>query len=352
MTYRRRLLVFIPSFLAFLLISCTTISPLDGPRSGVDLTLSEEYYEQAVSVLEEKNIGQALILLLRSLGRNPDNERALTLFESINGSLVSEAHFIKEPITRGRGLERPLNFFLYYVVGEEVYPVPDIPVRFEFLSGTGELTEEAVTSDAGLAKCYVERIDTYEKGVTVEAVPFLDYDGKRRNLEHLAQRYVFSNVSLLEQTQHVYLLFDNSDRELNSNQFSHIKNSFIGLFHENEFNDVEFHYMTEEILFNRALQLDRPSINVLSDADMLFLVRVKTAFISQQSVDFFFSNADILLQVVDTKALSVMVREQVSRRGAGKTRALSADQAVVNAVSDISRQLDLFLKEVRSKYGV
>jgi hypothetical protein len=352
MTYCCRLRVFIPSLLAFLLISCTTISPIDGPRSGVDLTLSEEYYEQAVSVFEDRDIGEALMLLLRSLERNPDNGRARELFDRINNALVSEAHFMKEPITRGRGLERPLNLFLYFVEGEEVYPVPDIPVRFGFLSGAGVLTEEAVTSDAGLAKCYVERIDTFEKGVTVEAVPFLEYDGKRSDLEQLAQRYVFSTVSLLEQTQHVYILFEDANPELNATRYSHIENSFIDLFHENGFKDVEFHNMAEGILFTRALKLDRPSIDALTDSDLLFLVRVRTAFISQQSVDFFFSSADILLQVVDTKAPSTLLQEEVSRRGAGKTRALSADQAVFNVVSDISRQLDLFLKEVRSRYGV
>jgi len=352
MTYFRRLCVFVPSLLAFFLISCTTISPVDGPARGVDLTLSREYYEQAAAALEEKNIDDALILLLRSLERNPDNEEAGELFEHISESLVSESHFIKEPITRGRGMERPLSFFLYYKLGDEVYPVPDIPVRFEFLTGTGTLTGEAVTNDAGLARCYVERIDSFERGVTIEAWPYLEYDGSKRRLEYLGQRYVFSTVSLLEQPQHVYILFDNLNRELNSFQYSHIKNTFSRLFQENGFNNVQFRYMTEEILFNRALQMDRSSIDVLSDSDMLFLIKVETAFLSQQSVDFFFSSADILLQVIDTKGPSLLFGERVSRRGAGKTRDLSADQAVVNAVNDITRQFDLYLKEVRRKYGV
>jgi len=344
--------VFTFSLLVFLLIACSTISPVDEPVGAIDLALSEEYLERAGRALEEQRIHEAYIYLLKSLERNPENLKSRMTLENLNESLVSESHFIKEPITRGRGLERPLSFFLYHTAGEEVLPVPDVSVRFGFIEGTGALTEEAVTNDAGLAKCYVERIDTYEKGITIEAIPYVEYNSETVSLRHLAQQYVFSTVSLLEQIQHVYVLFDNPDRNVNSEQFAYMKNSLIRLFHENEFNEVQFHYMTEEILFNRALELDRSSIGVLTDSDMLFLVQVQTAFLSQQSVDFFFSGAQILLQIIDTKAPRIVFSEEVSRRGAGRTRELSAYQAVVNAVNDIARQLDLYLKEARRIYGV
>jgi hypothetical protein len=186
----------------------------------------------------------------------------------------------------------------------------------------------------------------------VEAAPYLEYEGKVIDLKDLAQSYVFSTVSLLEQTQHVYVYIEDGDRDATAGQFSFIKGEFLDLFNENEFVDVQFHYMTEKILFNRALGLDRASIDVLTESDLLLLVEVKTSFVSQQSVDFFFTNAHILLQVIDTNGPDISFREEVLKRGAGRTRALSAVQAVENAVNELLPQLNLFLKETRRLYGV
>jgi hypothetical protein len=258
---------------------------------------------------------------------------------------------MKEPITRGRGMEHPLSYLLYYQPHEEAQPVPDIPIKFRFIDGSGVLTENAVTNDAGIAKCYVERIDTFDQGITIEAVPVIQFNGASIILEHLVQSFVYSTVSLLEQTQHVYVLFKNPDQEWGSQQFAYLRSSLSRLFRENEFINAQFHYMTEEILFNRALSLDRSSIDILTDADSLFLMRVETSFLSQQSVDFFFSNAHIVLDVVDTNSRAISYTDEVTRRGAGKTEEFSAYQAVVNAVNDIVRNLDLHLKEARRIHG-
>jgi hypothetical protein len=81
-------------------------------------------------------------------------------------------------------------------------------------------------------------------------------------------------------------------------------------------------------------------------------MRVETSFLSQQSVDFFFSSAHIVLEVVDTNSPAVTFTDEVTRRGAGKTKELSAYQAVVNAANDLARNLDLYLKEKRRIHGV
>jgi hypothetical protein len=347
--------IFILSLLGFLLLSCTSISPVNEPVRAVDLAMSDEFYEQASVALEELRINDAFVYLLKSLERNPDNIEARQTYERLNESLVSESHFMKESITRGRGMEHPLSFLLYYRSEDETLPVADIPVRFAFVEGTGNLTEHAVTNDAGIAKCFVEEIDSYERGVTIEAVPYVGEAGRSVSLDNLARRYVFSTVSLLEQTQHVYILFDNfesTDRNANNKQFSHIQNSLMRLFHDNEFHDVQFHYMTEKILFNRAQDLDRSSIDILTDAENLFLIQVRTSFLSQQSTDFFFSDALISLEIIDTNTPRIVFSEEVNRRGAGRTKSNSAFQAVVNTVNEISPKLDLYLKEARRLHGV
>jgi len=344
--------IFSISFLLFLLASCATTSPVDGPAQTVDLTLSDEYYEKAELTLEEGNVYDTFIYLLKSLDRNPENEKARLLLDSLHASLVSELHFMKEPITRGRGMEHPLSYLLYYQPHEEAQPVPDMPIKFRFAEGAGVLTEDAITNDAGIAKCYVERIDSFDQGITIEAMPVIQYNGASIALDHLVQSYVYSTVSMLEQTQHVYVLFENPNQEWGSQQFAHLRSSLSRLFRENEFSNVQFHYMTEEILFNRAQALDRSSIDILTDADSLFLMRVETSFLSQQSVDFFFSSAHIVLEVVDTNSPAVTFTDEVTRRGAGKTKELSAYQAVVNAANDLARNLDLYLKEKRRIHGV
>jgi hypothetical protein len=300
----------------------------------------------------EGDLYDTYLNILKSLERNPENKKARLLLDRLHNSLLSESHFMKEPITRGRGMDHPLSYLLYYKADGEVVPASDIPVHFRFVEGTGVLTQEAVTNDSGIAKCYVEQIDSFDRGVTIEAVPVIEYNGNSITLEHLAQTYIFSTVSMLEQTQHVYVFFQNPDQEWGGEQFSHLRNSLSRLFRENEFHDVQFHYMTEEILFNRATALDRASIDILTDADTLFLIRVETTFLSQQSVDFFFSNAHIVLEVIDTSAPAVTFTDEVIRRGAGKTKELSAYQAVVNAAKDLTRNLDHYLTEMRSIHGV
>jgi hypothetical protein len=58
------------------------------------------------------------------------------------------------------------------------------------------------------------------------------------------------------------------------------------------------------------------------------------------------------LEVIDTQSPAFAHTEVVNRRGAGKTKELSAQQAVVNAAQDIATSLDLYLKDIRRKYGV
>ena len=344
--------IFSASFLLFLLISCATTSPVDEPVRTVNHALSNEYYTKAELSLEKGNLYDTFLNILKSLERNPGNEKARLLLERLQDSLLSESHFMKEPITRGRGMDYPLNYLLFYKPEREVVPVSDIPVKFRFVEGTGVLTQGAVTNDAGIAKCYVEQIESFDQSVIIEAVPVIEYDGNSFTLDQLAQTYVFSTVSMLEQTQHVYVFFQNPDQEWGGEQFSHLRSILSRLFRENEFLDVQFHYMTEEILFNRATALDRASIDILTDADTLFLIRVETTFLSQQSVDFFFSNAHIFLEVIDTSAPAVTFSDEVIRRGAGKTKEMSAYQAVVNAANDLARNLDLYLTEMRSIHGV
>ena len=343
--------IFSISFLLFLLVSCTSTSQVNETVQTVDLALADEYYERAELFLEEGNVHDTFINLMKSLDRNPAHEKARLLFDSLSRSLVSESHFMKEPITRGKGMEHPLSYLLFYQQDEHVQPVPDMPVEFRFVKGSGIITEGAVTNDAGIAKGYIERIDDFDQGITVEAIPVIQYNGSTIQLDHLARVYVYSTVSMLEQTQHVYILFENPDRDWGTQQFDHIKESFSALFRENEFNNVQFHNMAEAILFERALSLDRSSINILTDADRLFLIRVETNFVSQQSVDFFFSAAHIVLDVIDTNSPSVSFTHEVSRRGAGKTKELSAYQAVVNTVNDMSEKMDIYLKDTRRMHG-
>jgi hypothetical protein len=336
----------------FLLVSCTTTPQVNGPVRNVDSALSDEYYRRAELTLADGKVYETFQNLMNSLDRYPGNEKSRTMFEDLSASLVSESHFLKEPITRGRGMEHPLSFLLFYEQGNSIEPLPDIPVTFRFLEGSGVITQGAVTNDAGIAKGYIERIDEFEQGITVEAVPVLRYNGSSIELSDLSQTYVYRTVSLLEQTQHVYILFENPDPDWGTQQFSHLKESLSELFRKNEFTDVVFHNMTEEILFNRALSLDTSSIGVLTEADRLFLMRVETSFVSQQSIDFFFSAAHIVLNVIDTRVPAVSFSDEVQRRGAGKTRERSAYQAVVNTVADITENLDPYLKETRRIHGL
>jgi hypothetical protein len=227
-----------------------------------------------------------------------------------------------------------------------------MPIQFQFTDGNGLLTADAITNDAGIAKCYVERIETYDQTVSIEARIVLDSNGRSIQLDSLSQNYTFSSISILDQPQRVYIYFESTDTSETSAQFTYLSGFITELFYENGFSDVESIYMKEKILFSRALSMDLQSINVLATSENLVLTRVNTYFISQQSVDFFFSRANIMIQIIDPGSQTILFRDEVQTKGAGSTRARSAYQAVVNAMTELGKNVDLYLKESRKVHGV
>jgi hypothetical protein len=314
--------------------------------------ISEDYYTGAMEALGDRDIHRTLLLLMNALEKDPENTKFKAEIDNIISSLLSESHYRMETITKGEGLSNPLYFLLYYKSEDELYPVYDMPIQFHFTGGTGLLTSDAITNDAGIAKCYVERIEAYDQTVSIEARIVLDLNGRSIQLDSLNQNYTLSSISILDQPQRVYIYFESTDVSETNTQFSFLSGFITELFRQNGFSDIECIYMKEKILFNRALAIDLPSINVLAGSENLVLTRVETSFISQQSVDFFFSSALITIQIIDPGSLAIQFLDEVQKKGAGSTRERSAYQAVVNAMNELGENVDLYLKEKRKAHGV
>ncbi len=335
-----------------ILSSCVAIPVTQDVSRPSENPISEDYYKRALEAVDERDIHRALLLLIKALEKDPDNTKIKIEIDNLVSSLLSESHYRMETITKGKGLSNPLYFLLYYKRDEELYPVYDMPIHFQFTDGMGLLTADAITNDAGIAKCYVERIDNYDQTISIEASIVLESDDRSIQLDSLSQSYTFSSISILDQPQRVYIYFESTDTLETSAQFTYLSGFITEIFFENGFSDVECIYMKEKILFNRALSMDLASINVLANAENLVLTRINTSFISQQSVDFFFSSANIMIQIIDPGSLTILYRDEVQKKGAGSTRERSAYQAVVNAMNELGKNVDLYLKELRKVHGV
>ena len=313
--------------------------------------ITEEYLREAESAEENLEIAKALDLILRARSRQPENRKVVRALKKIAGSLESEVYCAKETIRMGEGLSAPLQFFLFYRRGAERLPVPDIPVLFDFIEGNGTLTGEAVTNDLGIAKCFVEEISDFGESVVIGARVALRMEGPLPpELEGLDQSCRFSAVSLLDLPNSLVL-----SPALSPGTEGAVCERLVARFKGKGFSRVWCGESADAELFNRAFEMDKSSLRLLGGqnaARILVLVDGRTGFVSQQSADFFVSETELSLKMIDAESFELYFESTASEKGAGPTRERSAEQALLNALGRVQADLDRYLEEVRRNHGV
>jgi hypothetical protein len=359
---------FLYSMLSFLLFSCagatlrndTVRQPLPAENGGAGNgesaekeldPVTAEYLREAESAEENLEIAKALDLILRARSRQPENRKVVRALKNIAGSLESEMYCARETVRVGEGLSAPLQFYLFYRRGAERLAVPDIPVHFDFIEGNGKLTGEAVTNDIGIAKCFVEEISDFGESLVIGASVALGVEGPLPpEIEDLDRSCRFSAVSLLDLPNSLVLspsLPPATERE--------VCERLVARFKGKGFSRMSCGGTAAAELFNRAFEMDRPSLRLLGGqnaARILVLVDGRTGFVSQQSADFFVSEAEFSLKMIDAESFELYFESTASEKGAGPTRERSAEQALLNALGRAQADLDRYLEEVRRNHGV
>jgi len=313
--------------------------------------IAEEYYREALVKLKEKNISEALILLLRATHHNPHDSKIKRELNRLLSSLESEGNYRSEVIQKGSGLESPLQYILYYNTSRGKHPVSDIPVRFTFRVGRGILTENAITNDLGIAKCFIEKITDFDRAIIIEATIFLDIHQEETVFDYLTQEYVFRNISIFDVPHSIVLYVD----KVPDNCPPGLCDEALEPFHAHGFSDVRCYCIENKDLFRSAFLLDKSAITLLNNdtqSDIIVLVRIKPSFVMRQSIDFYLYDALAEIKIIDTHTFLLQFEENTTERGAGRSSEESEYQAILSAIRSLNKKVDEYLSRLRRRNGI
>jgi len=313
--------------------------------------IAEEYYREALVKLKEKNISEALILLLRATHHNPHDSKIKRELNRLLSSLESEGNYRSEVIQKGSGLESPLQYILYYNTSRGKHPVSDIPVRFTFRVGRGILTENAITNDLGIAKCFIEKITDFDRVIIIEATIFLDIHQEETVFDHLTQDYVFRNISILDVPHSIVIYVD----KVPDNCPPGLCDEALEPFHAQSFSDVRCCCIENKDLFQSAFSLDKSAVTLLNNdtqSDIIVLLMVKPSFVMRQSIDFYLYDALAEIKIIDTHTFLLQFEENTTERGAGRSSEESEYQVIVSAIRSLNKKVDEYLSRLRRRNGI
>jgi hypothetical protein len=333
-----------------LAVSCSSLPADHQKTETITLVLADRYYDQAVEALDQKDVHRALRLLLTSLERDPHHEKAQKSFERITGNLHAEAVYTHEEVKLDRGLSKPLHYFLVYREDGQQYPVKGMPVRFRFLHGEGSLTGYDITDDAGIARCYVDRVDRFGDSLIIRGAAVVETEKEERVLDAAGVSFIFGSVSPLDREQRVIVHLDWLG---NAQRYDYLRQELRAVFEQQGFTRIGFDYVDDGYLFRRALQGDRGILSALSGSGepaSMLLVGVEQIAHSQDSPDF--HRAVMRVSVQYLVAETPLFRERFEQRGAGSTETEAGDQAFAGAIEQLADILDTYLDLYRRTYGV
>jgi hypothetical protein len=227
-----------------------------------------------------------------------------------------------------------------------------MPVRFGFRRGAGSLTERDITNDAGIARCYVERIVDFSRSVVIEAaVPHPLAEDEV--IEKLTRVYTYGRLSPLEQPQRIFVHFG-EPRFARPGRIETLLSGLVTAFEEAGFSNTETTYMEEPTIFTRAFGGDPPTIDLLSGpatAGTLLLCMVGAPRTTQQSSDFHRSLISVQLRFIEPESRMVTFEDEVEGRGAGATADEAERRAFRRGLEAVLQSIDTHLTDMRRKHG-
>jgi len=282
--------------------------------------------------------------------KNPDNQDIKNDLNKLYDSIESEAFYKKETIKKGHGLKAPLQFILSYKEGDNHYPVANMPVYFHFIEGKGIISEESITDDTGIAKCFIEEITDYDKEVIIEAYIELKLNGECHVINSLIQRYTLNSTSIFDLPQTIFIFVDDDKNNIIKDIYTSSCNLLAGLFISSGFSNIRCISNVGKDIFNRAFNMDKQSIRVLGNeynSDIITLVKLTPSFINRSSIDFFLSKADVSIKIIDVKPFSTRFEYSVTAKGAGPDKEKSKLQASSNTMKELNKHIDQYIKILR-----
>jgi hypothetical protein len=300
--------------------------------------------EKARDYQGNRDYANALISIVRAERANGNgalgheiSQTKNELIENLHARALNESVAV-EP---GKGSDVPLEYMVFYMEGDIIYPAFNMPVFFEVKKGKAQITEKMFTNTNGVAACEVIRVDALEEeGVLITAGVFLDIEGEIFTIHKLNRDFTLHHRGLRAQTISFVVYESNIDRvESNSASGRRIEHFFI----ENGFSVSHGIGERDEELFMRAAGGDASALHVYGDrleSGLIAFTYIESVFSSKVSEGFYFAKSRIILDIVDTSTRRVVFNSVIEDvKGAGSTEEKAGRKAITEATDSFIDKL-------------
>jgi len=333
-----------------LFLSCTRVAIIKEEKPTIKNRIGEEYYLKAKEAFKDRDISNTLRWLIIAKRKDPGNRDIEDDFKKIIDSLESDVYYKNITIKKGEGIRSPLQFLIFYRENDKIYPAKNIPVYFHFLKGKGVMSEESITDDMGIAKCFVDEIKDFDKEVIIEACVEFEDSGEGYRIDSLTRRYKFSNITLFDQPQTLIVSIDYDKGHDIQDLYRIVCNELLELFINRGFSNISCIKNIEREVFDKAFNMDRLYVRVLGNkynSKIVTLVKIAPSLVKRSSIDFFLSEAEVSAKIVDVMSLDTLLEYRTTQKGAGQNELMSKKRAIENAINDLKNNTDHYINTLR-----
>ncbi|MFC1887681.1 LPP20 family lipoprotein [Candidatus Cloacimonadota bacterium] len=156
-------------------------------KNDNEYTKALNYYLQALKPIEPY-FTESLVIENDGKELHLNNEIYTSLHEIVSGI---ELKAIKSPVSAkiGKALKGDSGFMAQYLLNESIWLIRDLPLKFEFIKGAGELVETGRTDEKGISRLIISKMDSPEKMQIVKT--YLDINSL---IETDSTSYLFNNI--------------------------------------------------------------------------------------------------------------------------------------------------------------
>jgi hypothetical protein len=278
----------------------------------------------------------ALINILRAENIEGEGEVDYEITDFKNNlidKLNARAIYKDEDIQIGKGLKNPLQYMIFYMKDEIIYPAFNVPVTFNVKKGNAQIIEEVFTNTSGIGECVVSRVESLvQNELIISAGVYFDIDGESITIAKLGRDFTLHHTSIKEKPI-TFVFFEKNMEEIVSNSTSgtliedfFVKNGFSVLHGKNEKNSK---------LFFSATNGDLDSLKTYKDelnSKFIAFAYIGSSFSSKVTDDFYFARSNIILNIVDSETNEILFSTVVEDvKGAGNTEEKAGRKAINEA---------------------
>jgi hypothetical protein len=305
-------------------------------ESEIFLRQKRELLEKARVYLKNRDYANALINILRAENIEDEGEVDYEITDFKNNlidKLNARAIYKDEDIQIGKGLKNPLQYMIFYMEDEIIYPAFNVPVIFNVKKGNAQIVEEVFTNTSGIGECVVSRVESLvQNELIIRAGVHFDIDGESITIAKLGRDFTLYHTSIKEKPI-AFVFFEKNMEEIVSNSSSgtliedlFIKNGFSVLHGKNEKNWE---------LFFSATNGDLDSLKTYKDelnSKFIAFAYINSSFSSKVTDDFYFARSNIILNIVDSETNEILFSTVVEDvKGAGNTEEKAGRKAINEA---------------------